>query len=95
MRQKNTFDIGPQSVNYVEEDTILLCCEASFPVSGFVAVQFIARDPTQRMTEMVAMRWGLPTFVGGKFILQPFSICPWCKRALPAIIITPTRSVIN
>ena len=47
MRQKNTFDVGPQSVNYVEEDAVLLCCEASYPMGGFVAAQFIAKDPTR------------------------------------------------
>ena len=92
---KNTFEVGQQSIDYVMDDAILLCCEASLPVGGFVAAQFIIKDPTQRTTEIINAYWGLATFAGGRFVLQPYTTCPWCRRTLPDISITPVRSAIN
>jgi len=95
MIYKGAFEIGQQLIDYVMDDAILLCCEASIPVGGFVAAQFIIKDSTQRATEIVNAYWGLATFAGGRFVLQPHTICPWCKRTLPNIHITPIRSAIN
>jgi len=95
MRITNSFQIGPQTISYVEDDAILLCCGASLPIGGFVAAQFIVRDTTAKVTESIVVKWGLPIFAGGRFVLQPHTCCPWCMRELPSISITPARIAIN
>jgi hypothetical protein len=92
---KNTFELGDQTINYVDNDAILLCCEPSFPLGGFVAAQFIIKNPTSRMTETISPYWGLATFTGGRFVLQPYTKCPWCKRPLPTIEVAPSRSALS
>jgi hypothetical protein len=93
--QKKTFDVGQQVVNHIENDAVLLCCEASYPIGGFVAAQFILKDPARKMMEIIMPYWGLPMFAGGKFTLRPYTICPWCKRDLPTIEVVPKRTALS
>ena len=95
MSAKNTFEIEAQTIDYVENDAILLCCEPSFVMGGFVAAQFIIKNHGSRVTESISPYWGLATFAGGRFVLQPYTTCPWCKRKLPSIDITPVRTAIS
>lgn len=93
MLPKNTFTVGPPTISYVESDAVLLCCEASHPIGGFVAAQFIIKNAD--FSQSVVMRWGLATFANGRFVLQAYQECPWCKRQLPAITVTTPRLSVN
>jgi hypothetical protein len=92
MGAMGTFNLYAQTINQVQDDLVLLCCEPSLHIGGFVAASFTVHS---NGTETSTLYWAIPVYANGKFTLQPRTKCSWCGRVLPAIESKVKRSSVN